>query len=383
MIWTVPAPAVAQHAAKRSRRCDIGRRRCCCGECIIIYDDFDREDTTDLGPKWNETAGDWEIIDAHLVPVSGTPATVITTSKNNRSKRGVLEGNFRLTGEGPWEIDFALNATPDGSFSQSVTFEATETECTLYAGSVQKGFDDDDVDGKKPTSWVFPGATAGLYFFRACLTDGLLHLWITGAENETNSFSACVWDIHVDPSPSGGGYAGITRVDGDMEFDWVRYAHHDADGFDDPFCPDCSCICDNGTSKAYVPFRLHFDILDEAEGCTGVDGSHMRFEPVACGPEAGVLAQYVCVESTLPGEGRNWQAVGALGAAKLDCGYEAFAQTWFAITGINIGTADILGAKTVNCKPFLCEYEWSSSPEGDELCDPNVTLTAELTEWAA
>lgn len=37
----------------------MSRRKCCCGECWIRTDDFDRTASTDLGGKWHELEGDW------------------------------------------------------------------------------------------------------------------------------------------------------------------------------------------------------------------------------------------------------------------------------------------------------------------------------------
>ena len=38
----------------------MATQRCCC-TCSYGEDDFNRADSTDVGPKWEEHLGDWEI----------------------------------------------------------------------------------------------------------------------------------------------------------------------------------------------------------------------------------------------------------------------------------------------------------------------------------
>lgn len=35
---------------------------CCCAECVIFEDGFDRDDSSSLGTNWTETSGEWEIV---------------------------------------------------------------------------------------------------------------------------------------------------------------------------------------------------------------------------------------------------------------------------------------------------------------------------------
>lgn len=49
----------------------MGRRRCCCGNCWVWEDHFNRSASTNLGADWNEVAGNWEIVDADTGDMCG------------------------------------------------------------------------------------------------------------------------------------------------------------------------------------------------------------------------------------------------------------------------------------------------------------------------
>lgn len=48
---------------------------CCCAEeveCVLLSDDFERADSSDIGSNWTETAGSWSIASGNLATSSGT-----------------------------------------------------------------------------------------------------------------------------------------------------------------------------------------------------------------------------------------------------------------------------------------------------------------------
>ena len=72
------------------RRTSQVRRTC-------FTDDFDRPDSSDLGPNWVEEAGDWDIVDGQLhTQANGEHGVGATESLSNT--RYVVETRFRATG---------------------------------------------------------------------------------------------------------------------------------------------------------------------------------------------------------------------------------------------------------------------------------------------
>jgi hypothetical protein len=362
----------------------MSRRRCCCGKCTIWVDDeFDREDSTDLGPDWEEIVGDWEIQSAHLVPVDLDPTALVLTTSRNPTRRGVLTGYFKLIGDGPWEINFLLNANDEATFYQHVTFSCSETECTLTAGAIGKTYDTDvGLNGAmqpcKPGQWVWTGASGEEFWFRACLVEGLLHLWVIGQKlvpPTFRNFSGCVWDIDTTLSTSGQGHAGIEVVSGDVEFDWLTYVSHDKDvNGEDPDCPDCTCPCEQ---YVYMPFRIRFDFFAGADCDPCVNGGYLIFEPMQCGTELNYANHWVCVEADLCGKAYTWHANGPGSAARLDCGTSP--EGVFVVL-IDICSSEIKGTSSIQCSPLSALYEWTAGSFGCDECDPNATFYAYATE---
>lgn len=355
----------------------MGDRRCCCStDCLILEDDFERADNDDIGPLWNEVDLEWAIVSGDLVP-SELPAMVITTKRNTRSRRGVLQGEFTLTGSGPWSVSFLLNAKADGSFYQQVDFSCTETEATVSAG-LSRTFNTVTGGGKKPSPWVWNGAADKRFYFSACLTDGLIHLWISGQDlvyNEdylgTISFSGCAWDIHTDPSTSGQGYAGILHTAGDIKFHWVKYYQHYND---DPECPECMCVCSE-SPHVYSPMRITVDITN-GSGCPDVDGASLVFEPVACDADGGA-EMYCCVSGSIAGVDQSWEEWGwqPPACARMDCGTYALA--------LIIGCGwDYKAPVSVECDPFVVSWTHTAPPEGCGICGASGMFDVVATETA-
>jgi len=39
---------------------------CCCSGCWVFEDNFNRDQSTDIGGNWNEVEGDWGIIGSEI-----------------------------------------------------------------------------------------------------------------------------------------------------------------------------------------------------------------------------------------------------------------------------------------------------------------------------
>lgn len=76
----------------------------CCGEtpdaCVLLSDDFDRADDTDIGANWTEVSGSWSISSNELASLSGLVISTVTHTNQNVSLsvvvRGATGAKFRL-----------------------------------------------------------------------------------------------------------------------------------------------------------------------------------------------------------------------------------------------------------------------------------------------
>ncbi len=58
----------------------MSRRRCCCNRpCVIAQDDFNRPDSENLGPQWDEVSGDWSIYNQAARELTGDGQAVHKT----------------------------------------------------------------------------------------------------------------------------------------------------------------------------------------------------------------------------------------------------------------------------------------------------------------
>jgi len=79
----------------------------------IFADDFDRPDSTDLGPDWVEEAGDWNIVSGQLhCPVTRSGCRV-ATAKSFDDTAFVIETRLRATGNfiTPWKLEWFAGDT--------------------------------------------------------------------------------------------------------------------------------------------------------------------------------------------------------------------------------------------------------------------------------
>jgi hypothetical protein len=81
----------------------VSRRFCCCGECSVFSDSFNRTPSTDLGSGWSELSGDWEIVDVggdgRLRENGNSGALILTTATSRTKEQYVTAGLFIDTGD--------------------------------------------------------------------------------------------------------------------------------------------------------------------------------------------------------------------------------------------------------------------------------------------
>lgn len=60
----------------------MGKKHCCCG-CSTYADTFDRSNSTDIGDDWDESSGDWSILDHELREAGSNGATAVFGGQDN------------------------------------------------------------------------------------------------------------------------------------------------------------------------------------------------------------------------------------------------------------------------------------------------------------
>ncbi len=228
----------------------------CCREhegCPIHEDDFNREDTTDLGSGWEEVAGDSDIYDQTLrVPAGGM---VIGTKPHPHDWTGVLgvdmvnlqEGNvYRLiinydddNGDDYLYAQFAAEANGFATFGIY-----SSTSGVLDAARVN----------------YTPGTTHGMSICRSltgiyAMVSSLATLILFSCEGERSGRKAGVGN----PGPN------------TVQFDNYRFWEN---WFTDPVCPKCPCECSEGGEKYYCMHKLlYVSFVDVSERCDCLQGA--------------------------------------------------------------------------------------------------------------
>jgi len=223
-------------------------RRCCCVEgCIILQDDFDRDNSTDLGSQWTEVSGDWEIDTDQLVEAGTTNARIVTTAKNT-SGRGYVDVKIYPNSGDKFRI--LLNSDSTATAYQYVEAHCTTASLILTAGGETRTYTAADGWNINELPIMMSG----------CVTDGCLYVQVSHL-----GFDGCVWDNTVTVSDSRR-HAGLMNG-GSSELTWddFIYRQHEQD---DPDCPDCTCFCtyydDEGHPQRYYPhWKLKIDWYSE------------------------------------------------------------------------------------------------------------------------
>src|SRR5574343_408330 len=110
---------------------------CCVTGCVYESDDFDRDDSTDLGAKWTETAGDWSIDTNRLKIVATADAKVeCTTEHPTASTKYIVSVSVTLGTDG----DIARVWVDDSAFfAELERITSTCGRLRLYKNTTCKG----------------------------------------------------------------------------------------------------------------------------------------------------------------------------------------------------------------------------------------------------
>jgi len=226
-------------------------RRCCCVGCWYASDDFNRSDSTDIGPKWEEVEGDWEI-ESGLLKENGTEDAIarFIPTPNTVSMIARVTTVDEVAGN---KYRLIVNYKDDANYmyAELTIGEGPLNDSTLglykVVGGATTQLELETING-------LTGTTREIY---ACLgSNG----FVATVSNATISM---VW--HEDPPATTGVYGGLGNgAEQEIYYDDFSLQEHiDTD----PTCPGCICTCDGKT----WPKKLFLEI--EGEGNCVVSAS--------------------------------------------------------------------------------------------------------------
>jgi len=226
-------------------------RRCCCDRpCIIVEDDFNRVNNTDLGPKWVEVSGDSEIVSNTLlqIPGPGLVRTVASHPVNHVS--GLVYGTAKNLQNGK-RYRLIIN------YVDSSNYVYAEIYCTSSEVATVGIY---NMAGGSPTTLAEVtnvGYLAGdEAYMLLCRSNDAVFL--------DTVLATVIWSCLND---NGGRKAGLANGGSTaLEWDDFQFTEHKITNAD---CPECYCDCDGNC----IPKTLTLTVL--ASGlCACNDGAY-------------------------------------------------------------------------------------------------------------
>lgn len=198
---------------------------CCCAECHVLLDEFDRSDSDDMGDNWNEVSGDWDILGSNAY--SNTSASLCLTTgaaTDGTSQKLTVSLRFGTT-SGSMAVVFAYEDSNNYCY---VEFDYDAATVTVY----------EVVAGGSPSSLgsaSFSFIVATTYQFAICFwpDNGA---YSGGAIVHVRSGSS--FDLDCEGMTPEGGYAGIWNIDTTAI---VSYFKHEETYYDNSLCDICLC----------------------------------------------------------------------------------------------------------------------------------------------
>jgi len=204
-------------------------RLCCCGApgCLLGFDDFDREDSNDPGPKWRILEGEWQITSNRL---SGSGKLATTICHPLAYPLGSYVMRVKLIGfdgsVSDWEVFIGDPENPAWRVAVSHNNGTSQATLTLY--------DDSDTLIHAET---YNGVT-GTQELQICFVPGMMVSAFLGAriphidECDGSEGERC---YTITGGPNVGGFAF-----GEGVFDDWEYSVH---FLENENCESCSCYC--------------------------------------------------------------------------------------------------------------------------------------------
>jgi hypothetical protein len=237
-----------------------GRRRCCCG-CLEYTDDFGRSDSTNLGERWSEKLGDWEIDTEHLVEAGTLSAKLLFLLPMPTAAMIVAIDTIDEAVGDKYKI-YIGHDHPDEENPNSywVTFEVVLDEGQRKA-NLAAGYNDTTLR----TASLVP-LTGTSRTFGACLAGGYIIARVGGTPCVDQMYGYGLPALAEQP---GGRYAGVGNPGGTaitLDNWWIsdHYAHNKN-------CPDCPIAC-CGMVPWAENFPLSLTLTIFSQTCPLLDG---------------------------------------------------------------------------------------------------------------
>lgn len=310
----------------------------CCGRgCPSWTDRFNRADSTDVGPDWEEVSGDWSIA-ANALHESGSPGALAIARRHPQGDR--ISFFLQVVAVEPQPGDvyrFVVNYLDDEHYHYfQFSYIEDPVEAFLLQLYRREG------EGDFLLAERQKAAHSGAALLQVCFTGNMFL-----AVEEYGVWS-CV-------TPFAGGYrAGLGNGGSQpIEFDDFYFSES---GATNPACPRCGCFCE----ARCLPKKLHLEIAVQP-----VEGSGPSDYDCLDGIEFDLD-----VDQDLPGIGFDWQHVEVLPTCPL-------CEPWDD-TGFVLRCSDVIGQPTEGrwrlvVKSRLTQalgLEVELPPEPESTCDP-------------
>lgn len=242
---------------------------CCCG-CGITEDDFNvPSDTSDMGSKWSEVAGDWQNVSDKAVIASDDALMITTAAHPDSETTGIVTCTVDHEASGIQSKIIICYEDTDNYLYCRITSGSPHT-VALY----QRVAGVDSVLGA--TGFLASVTSNGL----DALTVALCHTGNVLSVNVENGSGSIRSLTRVVAAPSSGTKAGLgtgTVSSNDVIFDDFVFARHNDDAH--PTCADCSLECNTCDNDIAPPAFLVYveGLLDTAScnDCAQHDGSYV------------------------------------------------------------------------------------------------------------
>lgn len=239
-------------------------RKCCCENCLIHLDNFDRADAPVLGGSWCEKPGDWEIF-------SGTAKATLA------NKNALLNVPHPKPDESMWVIGRTFNEIVGSGQKYRLILNAVKTMVGGYCTTSSFHFAD----------FIRAGDNDGTSKIRLGISSGgvetiLKEDTVIGLTGTTRNFQALIgrnpneFCANVSEAVlsfvgtnhagvfAGGYYSGMSASDAGMQFDSFSFYQHYTTNKQ---CLWCICKCDDN----FLPPELTCKIYPDPAGCTRLD----------------------------------------------------------------------------------------------------------------
>jgi len=287
-------------------------RLCCCGNCRLGEDNFDRPDANPPTGLWHEISGEWEIKDNELNSISpGILATTICHPP--QYPNGSFIATMKLVGASDgtrsfWEVSLGNPTNPAYVVTVSHNFFTSQATLTLWKGNKSLIVHEETYSG---VSYDIP--------LKLCYAPGLAVVAQIGV---IPHIEFCDDGIGDDCYSSGGTPVGNFAFREGTFDDWLYELHW----LDRPDCEKCPCFCE----KSRDDFACYPDILYLSFISIGADSAALATIPLYqsfLNPTSYLWPEKVTWYSEVQGCG---SPVGAQWTAKFTCTQEGMGTLGFA-----------------------------------------------------